>query len=77
MKPKTIFIGVIPGIFGYGISVASDTREGAMDAMHEAYDDWKKVRPNPDTNFETSFEEWGGRIEEVVLGKTYYDDFGS
>ena len=74
---KHIYIGVIPAIFGYGINVASDTQEGAMVALRKAYDEWKVARPNPDTNFEKSFEDWGGRVEKVELGKAYNDDFSN
>lgn len=76
-KMKHVYIGVIPGIFGYGISVASDSKEEVMLALRKAYDDWKLVRPNPETNFDSAFEDWGGRVEKVEFGKTYYDDFNS
>ena len=36
MKKKTIWIGVIPGIFGYGISVASDTRDNCLKAINNS-----------------------------------------
>jgi CO dehydrogenase/acetyl-CoA synthase delta subunit len=74
---KHIYIGVIPDIFGYGISVASDTEAGAMKALRKAYADWKKARPNPETNFDKSFDAYAGRVIEVELGKAYYDNFNS
>ena len=76
-KPKTIWVGVIPAIFGYGISVASDSEANAMGALRLAYAEWKEGRPDHDTNFESSFDSWGGRVFEVELNKSYYDDFGS
>jgi hypothetical protein len=76
-KPKTIWVGVIPGIFGYGISVASDSEANAMGALRLAYAEWKAGRPDPDTNFESSFDSWGGQVFEVELNKSYYDNFGS
>jgi hypothetical protein len=76
-KKKTIFIGVIPGIFGYGISVAGESKEDCMKALKKCYAEWKKGYPNEDTNFKGSFEDWGGRVEEIELGKGYFDDFGS
>jgi len=77
MKAKTIWMGIIPGIFGYGISVASETEAGAMKALRKAYAEWKVARPNQETNFDSSFEEWGGHIFEVELNKSYYDSFNS
>ena len=74
---KHIYIGVIPDIFGYGINVASDTKAGAMEALRKAYDGWKEARPDPDTNFKSSFEYWGGSVTKVELGKAYHDNFGS
>lgn len=76
-KTKTIFVGVIPDIFGYGINVASDTRDGAFTALREAYDDWKKARPDPNTTFNRSFAYYGGYVIEVELGKGYHDGFNS
>jgi hypothetical protein len=29
------------------------------------------------TRFEKAMENWGGRIEEVELGKVYWDNFGN
>lgn len=71
-----IWIGVIPDIFGYGITVASLTEAGAKKALRKAYLDWKKHRPNPETNFNSSFEDWGGYITKVELDKGYNDNFG-
>lgn len=73
---KYIWIGVIPDIFGYGITVASLTKEDAMKALRRGYREWKVHRENPNTNFKQSFEDFGGRIERIELGKTYCDNFG-
>jgi hypothetical protein len=73
---KYIWIGIIPDIFGYGITVASMTEEGAMKALRKAYREWKVHRPNPETNFKLAMENWGGRIEKIELDKTYSDNFG-
>ena len=75
-KKRTIFIGVIPGIFGYGINVVEESEEACMKALRREYKEWKKGYPDPTTNFNTSFENWGGRVTEVELGKGYFDDFG-
>jgi hypothetical protein len=77
MKAKTIWMGIIPGIFGYGISVASETEAGVMKALRKAYAEWKVARPNQETNFKSSFEQWGGHVFEVELNKSYFDSFNS
>jgi hypothetical protein len=74
-KPAHIWVGIIPGIFGYGISVAAKTKAGAMTALREAYADWKIARPDSSTNFETSFENWGGYVQRINLGESYQDGF--
>lgn len=74
---KHIFIGVIPEIFGYGINVAASTKEGAMDALRKAYDEWKVARPDPSTNFDKSFAYYDGHVIKVELGKGYHDGFNS
>lgn len=75
-KLTHIWIGVIPDIFGYGISVASLTEDGAMKALRNAYNEWKVHRPNSSTTFSTSFENFGGRVERIELNKSYCDNFG-
>lgn len=77
MKAYHIYIGVIPGIFGYGISVASDSKEGAMTALRSAYDRWKEARPDSHTNFDSTFESFGGSVIKVELGKAYHNGFNS
>jgi len=75
-KKKTIWIGVIPDIFGYGISVAEESEEACMKALKRAYREWKTgCYGNQATNFKDSFENWGGRVKEVELGKKYFDNF--
>ena len=72
---KYIWIGVIPDIFGYGITAASLTEAGAKKTLHKAYLQWKKHRPNPETNFKQAFEDWGGYLTRVDLDKGYADNF--
>ena len=74
-KPARIWVGIIPGIFGYGINVASKTEAEAMSALRSAYADWKKSRPDASTDFETSFQYWGGYVTEVELNTDYFDGF--
>ena len=33
----------------------------------------EKQRPNPETNFNKSFEEFGGYVEKIEIGKGYYE----
>lgn len=69
-----IYIGRIPGIFGYGIVVASTSIIGAMDGMRKAYDDWKRVLPDDSTTFESSYEYYGGHISKVILEQSYTEE---
>ena len=72
---KTVWIGMIPGIFGYGLSAVGDTKKECMDALKKGYDEFKKGYPDPTTNFKKSYEYWGGYCKKVEMGKAYYDDF--
>lgn len=72
-----IWIGVIPGIFGYGISVASETRDGAMEALEKSWEKWMKASSFPsNSTFQEHFESFGGHVAEVELDRAYYDNFG-
>lgn len=75
MNPKHIWVGVIPDIFGYGITVASMTEGGAKKGLRKAFLEWKKHRQSPST-FNSAFEDWGGRIDKIELDKAYADNFG-
>lgn len=86
-KNKTIWIGIIPDIFGYGMSVVGESEEECLKTLRRAYRDWSKDRSDDYgdmrdengrklTRFEKAMENWGGRITEVELGKTYFDNFG-
>lgn len=83
---KTIWIGVIESIFGYGIAVAEVTEEKCMEALRDIYN--ASVEDLPDeydeqydengiemSRFEKAMEYWGGRVSEVELGKGYDDGF--
>jgi hypothetical protein len=76
-KPSTIWVGIIPDIFGYGISVAETSKAKAMTALRKSYDEWKEAQPDSSTDFETSFQYWGGSVTEIELGKAYNDGFRS
>jgi len=76
MKNNYIWVGIIPGIFGYGISVASKTKAGAMKALKVSYQEWKSARQDEYiTTFEESFEYWGGYVNKIQLDEDYIDGF--
>lgn len=70
-----VYVGVIPGIFGYGISVVHTSEANAMQSLRNAYGAFKKAYPDDSTDFESSYERWGGRIVKVRMGDAYADDF--
>jgi len=73
------WVGVVPDIFGYGMSVLAPSKEAAMKALRAEYKRWKKQlgkHADPTTTFDRSFEEFGGRVAKVEVGKVYYDNFG-
>lgn len=85
---KTIWVGIIPEIFGYGLSVVGESEEDCRKALQSAYRAWVKgtyddygdmrhENGKKMTRFEKAMENWGGRIEKIELGKIYYDNFGS
>jgi hypothetical protein len=83
-KMKTIWIGVIPSIFGYGICVASETQEKCFESLEKAYEEWRRAKGDgyddaydgEGTPFEKAMDHWGGRVSEIVLNECYFDDFG-
>ncbi len=88
---KTVFIGLMPGVFGYGLSVAGDTGKECREALRDAFyalqkayqQPWAAARPMTASGrgefktFTQAFDHFGGSITEVIKGKTYYDDFKS
>ena len=85
-SPKTVWIGTVDGIFGYGMAVVGESREECYKALKKeynscakgTYDDYpieydengKKM-----TRFEKAMENWGMCISEVRIGKVYDDGF--
>lgn len=76
-KTTHVWVGCIPDIFGYGIQVVALTRSDALAALREAYNDWKTARPDPSTNFDSSFAFYCGYVDKIELGKAYHDGFRS
>lgn len=79
MEKKKIWIGTIPGIFGYGMCVIGNSEKECMKALRKNYDEWKEERKEMTSQkiFLEAFEYWGGHVEEIKIGKVYYDNFGS
>lgn len=87
-KKRTIWVGSIPDIFGYGLSVVGETKKECETALKKAYLQWSKGTSDDYgdrrdengkkmTRFEKAMEDWGGDIFEVELGKIYNDNFKS
>lgn len=74
-KKQTIWVGMIPEIFGYGMTVIGNSEAECMKALRAEYKEWKKQRPDPSTNFKKSFEYFGGSVQEIEIGKVYFEDF--
>lgn len=78
MKKKELWYGHIPEIFGYGMSVISESKAGAMKALRKRHSEWVKNARSPYdhvNNFQKSFEYFGGHVGMVELDKVYHDDF--
>lgn len=75
-KP-TLWVGIIPGIFGYGINALGRTKAETEAALRKAYAQHKKAQPDSSTDFETSFQYWGGCVFKVKVGHAYFDGFRS
>ena len=79
MKPKTVWFARLPGIFGYGICVLSDSKEGAVKALRKKHSEWvcKAGSPHEYVNdFEQALEHFGGGVWELEFDRPYYDNFG-
>lgn len=76
---KTVWFAHIPGIFGYGICVVSDSKEGAMKVLRKKHSEWvgKAGSPHEYVNdFDQALEHFAGGVWEVELDRAYYDNFG-
>jgi len=75
-KKTKMWIGIIPGAFGYGITVLECTKDEARKSLKKFYYAWKRSN-NFNLTYAQAMDYFGGRIFEVETGKQYYDDFGS
>lgn len=71
---KKIYYGEIPEIFGYGISCLGWSKKEVRNTLRMEYDRWKKIQPDDDTSFNTSFDYYGGWIDEIEIGKGYHEN---
>lgn len=73
-KPE-LWIGQIPGIFGYGIMVAECTEAECKKILKKHYLDSKKSW-GYDKTFTEAMEYFGGSVKKIEYGKSYNDNFG-
>jgi hypothetical protein len=87
-KKRMIWVGQIGSIFGYGLLVLETSEKACKEALEGKYNEWVDGRGDEDdyptqynedgtemTRFEKAMENWGGTVEEVEIGKVYYDGF--
>lgn len=73
-EKRTIWIGQIPEIFGYGIMVAEESEEACLRALKREHKEWKR-QWNGDFSFNQAMDYFGGSVSEIELGKGYTDNF--
>lgn len=71
---ETIWIGIIPGIWGVGLAVAEKSEKACMTALKRTFLENRKYWLST-TPFQKAYEDWGGSVSEVEIGKGYGDDF--
>ena len=76
-KPTTpeVWIGQIPGIFGYGIVVAESSEAECKKALKKHYLACKKSW-GYDKTFTDAMDYFGGMVDKIKMGAMYYDNFG-
>jgi hypothetical protein len=74
LKPTKLWVGHIPGIYGYGVMVIEFTEDQARKSLKKAFAQAKKYNEG-EMSYANAFDHWGGRIFEVETGKHYGDDF--
>ena len=74
LRPTKLWVGHIPGIYGYGVLVIECTEDQARKSLKRAFAQAKKSFLGQ-AGYKEAFENWGGRIFQVETGKHYGDDF--
>jgi len=73
-KPE-IWCGVIPGIYGYGITVFETSEELVKKSLKKHFLAFKKSYGG-EFSFPKAFDYFGGRIQKIEMDKMYYDNVG-
>ena len=74
IQPTKLWVGHIPGIYGYGVMVIEFTEDQARKSLKKAFAEARRYNEGI-MHYKEAFEHWGGRIFEVETGKHYGDDF--
>jgi len=74
-KSSEVWIGQIPGIFGYGIMVAESSEAECKKALKKHYLACKKSW-GYDKTFTDAMDYFGGMVDKIKMGAMYYDNFG-
>jgi len=74
-KSCEVWIGRIPGIFGYGIMVAESSEAECKKALKKHYLACKKSW-GYDKTFTDAMDYFGGMVDKIKMGAMYYDNFG-
>jgi hypothetical protein len=74
LKPTKLWVGHIPGIYGYGVMVVEFSEDQARKSLKRAFAQAKKYNDGQ-MSFANAFDHWGGRIFEIETGRYYGDDF--
>jgi len=74
---KQIYVGIIGEIFGYGLMILGHSEEQCRDGLRKEVDEWRNNMGEESSQqiFDKAFEDWGGSIKQVEIGKIYYDGF--
>ena len=82
---KTIYIGQMEEVFGYGLSVVANSKKECEDTMFKTYGKlykrnlykWEKEWEKQPTkkHFLKRLEDWSGHISKVKLNHSYFGNF--
>tara|TARA_R100001463_G_scaffold15959_1_gene41452 strand:- start:2267 stop:2512 length:246 start_codon:yes stop_codon:yes gene_type:complete len=79
MRKDFIWVGRMPGVCGYGISVIGKTKADARRSLEKSYNKWRNdygFHFMKDINtYNKAMDYFGGWIEKKYFDFGYYDDF--